>query len=65
MITRSDLSNAMKAIELCRINSGGKWGVKGQIKCPKCGGELNYSIASTNGHIWGKCLTKDCLEWMM
>lgn len=29
-----------------------------KIKCPCCeSGELGYSVASINGHIWGKCST--------
>lgn len=35
------------------------------IECPKCKGDLRYSIAKLNGHIWGKCETEGCLQWMM
>lgn len=38
---------------------------RGKIKCPKCGGELHYSRAKTNGHVWGQCTTEGCLSWMM
>lgn len=38
-------------------------GTVGQIKCPKCGGILQWSRASTNQHIWGKCKTENCLMW--
>ena len=38
---------------------------RGEIECPACKGKLHYSIASYNGHIWGKCETEKCLEWMM
>ena len=37
---------------------------RGKIPCPKCQGELNYTRASLNGHVWGKCKTEDCLSWM-
>jgi hypothetical protein len=37
----------------------------GQIECPVCKtGTLGFSVASYNGHIWGKCSTKDCVAWM-
>lgn len=35
---------------------------KGKIKCTSCGGILNYTRASINGHIWAKC--KCGLGWM-
>lgn len=41
-----------------------KEGASGVITCPKCGGELRYSIAPRNNHIWGQCQTDDCLSWM-
>lgn len=37
----------------------------GIIDCPKCGCKLAYTIAKINGHIWGSCSTKGCLQWMM
>ena len=39
--------------------------VNSEIVCPKCKGRLWYSISGYNGHVWGKCNTKDCLVWMM
>ena len=36
----------------------------GKITCPECGGNLHYTKASSNGHIWGKCQTEGCLAWM-
>lgn len=37
----------------------------GSIKCPSCdAGEVRYSIAECNGHVWGQCSTKGCLSWM-
>lgn len=38
---------------------------RGSIICPECGGKLNYSRAKSNGHVWGKCETPNCLSWMM
>lgn len=39
-------------------------GGTGAVKCPNCGGEIAYSVASFNGHIWGKCSTVGCVAWM-
>jgi transcriptional regulator with XRE-family HTH domain len=39
-------------------------GGAGEIECPVCKGRLRYSCASTNGHVWGACLTKGCARWM-
>ena len=46
-------------------NEPGNKGARGIVICPKCNGELMYTVASINGHIWGKCKTKDCISWMM
>ena len=32
--------------------------------CPVCAGRLHLSHASLNGHVHGKCETKDCVSWM-
>jgi hypothetical protein len=40
-------------------------GGRGCITCPVCEkGQLHYSVASYNGHMWGKCSTDDCVAWM-
>lgn len=40
-------------------------GGAGSVPCPVCaGGTLHYTVASVNGHMWGKCSTKDCMSWM-
>lgn len=52
------------AVERCRGDAAGKRGVRGTVECPACKGKLNYSVASSNGHLWGGCETKDCLRWM-
>jgi hypothetical protein len=36
---------------------------KGSIKCPRCGGNLNYIRNKVNGHVQGQCLTEGCLSW--
>jgi hypothetical protein len=41
--------------------------IYGNIKCPKCGGNLEYFVSSLNGHIHGKCENseeKGCLGWI-
>ena len=37
---------------------------RGKITCPCCGGDLHYTRASSNRHVWGKCKTEGCLQWM-
>lgn len=40
-------------------------GGKDSLPCPSgCGGTVHYSVASLNGHIWGKCTTEGCVSWM-
>lgn len=39
-------------------------GVEGTVECPKCQGKLQYSRSEYNGHIWAKCDTKECLQWI-
>lgn len=34
------------------------------IKCPACGGNLQLSQSSYNGHVHGKCWTVGCVSWM-
>ncbi|MFW9871898.1 MAG: hypothetical protein ACFFG0_02270 [Candidatus Thorarchaeota archaeon] len=54
------ISNAIvKAFEFIKINKE----MSGKIICPLCGKELTYQKHS-NGHIWGKCETKNCLNWV-
>lgn len=37
----------------------------GVVPCPVCKtGELNYTVASYNGHMWGRCTTPKCVSWM-
>ncbi len=39
-------------------------GGRGMITCPICKSILNYSVAGLNGHIWGACSTRGCVQWM-
>lgn len=35
------------------------------VTCPVCKtGVLSYTVAAYNGHMWGRCSTKDCVSWM-
>lgn len=53
-----------QAMKRCRDHAAGKRGVNGVVECPQCKGKLHYSIAGSNGHLWGNCETADCLSWM-
>ena len=47
------------------IRKGLKRGTeKGFMECPYCKGMLRFTVSSYNGHIWGKCETPDCLDWI-
>jgi len=40
-------------------------GGTGQVKCPACdAGQINYSVAYVNGHMWACCTTDGCVMWM-
>jgi len=43
-------------------HKGEDW--QGVENCPACKGRLHLSISAYNGHVWGRCETKDCLAWM-
>jgi len=56
-----EIDYIIKAISECKKEEK----AQGQIKCPKCGGILNYTCAiDYNGHVHGKCETENCLQWM-
>ena len=42
----------------------GKTGGAETVTCPKCGGRLSMTCSFYNGHVWGKCATDKCLDWM-
>lgn len=37
---------------------------KGHIECPSCKGKLHFTRAKSNGHVWAKCETKDCISFI-
>lgn len=60
---RAEFEHIMTARRLvveATANAGGA----GHVTCPKCGGRLGYSQAASNGHVWAKCETLNCLGWM-
>lgn len=55
---------ARKAIADAMEEIGAKCG-EGEIDCPACkSGRIHYSVSSYNGHVWAKCSTKDCVNFM-
>jgi len=52
---------AMAAIQ---AHVGKQRGIRGEIECPICKGQLRFSVANVNGHIHAACSTKDCVRFM-
>lgn len=52
-----------EAIQSAAVKAGKRRNIREVIPCPCCRGSLTFSVSS-NGHIWGKCATEGCLEWM-
>lgn len=46
------------------LKATNKRGTSGICKCPRCGGDCRWSIASTNGHMHVACLTDGCVRFM-
>lgn len=46
------------------IKKQNNWGGSGKDKCPLCGGVINWSISSFNGHVRLKCETDGCTNIM-
>lgn len=38
--------------------------MSGVIECPVCHGALSFTIAASNGHVWGSCATDGCVRWV-
>lgn len=57
--TKNSFNNIIKALMLIKNLPGNK----GKIICPACNGNLHWTKASINGHVWGKCETENCLSW--
>ena len=64
------IQKLLLAVEHCKQNAkalGLKIGNGGAatVDCPVCmTGTIHYTVASCNGHMWGKCTTKGCVAWM-
>jgi hypothetical protein len=56
---------ALKAARAAANQNGHKRGSGGvgTLKCPVCNGVLHYSVAGSNGHLWGSCETEGCVRW--
>ncbi len=39
-------------------------GTSGTVACPVCGGKINYSFASCNGHLLAECEQPGCFAIM-
>ena len=39
-------------------------GTEGTTECPLCAAPFHFAIASSNGHLWGRCETEHCLHVM-
>jgi ssDNA-binding Zn-finger/Zn-ribbon topoisomerase 1 len=64
--TKDSVAMLGKAIKAIRADAADRKRSQGVVVCPKCGGELGYSISGYNGHIHGRCnTTRGCLAWMM
>lgn len=61
-----DTLKAVRAAQEDADKHGFKKGKGGNatIVCPICKGNLAYSVASINGHLWGTCQTEGCVQWM-
>lgn len=60
----------VKAFRVAHDDAKQKGIIKGKggqssVKCPCCpDGFIDYSVASSNGHMWAKCSTKECVRWI-
>lgn len=61
---RKPIEQMLTALAAVKAATHGERGVSGSIACPICGGQLRYSVARSNGHIWGACVTPDCVRWI-
>lgn len=65
--TREDIRTGavFEALQSCYADAAGKDRPhRGAIRCPCCGGTLDYLAKSTApGTIWGTCRTRDCISW--
>jgi len=53
--------NLEASVEIMKLKP--KPGTNGQIKCPKCGGTIDW-VMHQNSHVWAKCQTDNCLGWI-
>ena len=67
---KEDLTKSLKGITVAHKDAKEKGIVKGvggssSCPCPVCNkGTIKYSVASSNGHMHGRCTTEGCICWM-
>lgn len=60
---RDRLEKALNAVRPLRKIYKGQ-DASGILACPICNGNLHWRIAAYNGHMWGRCETLDCINWI-
>lgn len=61
-----DVASVMESIHSYRKKVKAETGddaVDGCVDCPACGNQVHYQVHK-NGHVWGKCLTDNCVSFM-
>ena len=62
-LARTRLKLALAAVRPLRKQYKGQ-SANGTVSCPICSGNLDWGISAYNGHMWGRCETLDCVNWM-
>lgn len=57
------VTRTLEALAAAKRHANKRRCIRETIPCPVCKGDLVYSVAS-NGHMWGKCRTEGCVEWI-
>lgn len=60
---RDRLKKALDAVRPLRKVYKGQ-DASGVISCPICNGKLHWRIVAYRGHMWGRCETPDCVNWI-
>jgi len=61
---RAEARNAVGYIEKARSAIIATGLDAGTLSCPKCGGDLDFTVSPCNGHVHAMCRTSRCLAWM-
>lgn len=57
------LQVVLPAIKKIKVDYKGQ-NTSGTIQCPVCKGQLHWVHHAINGHVYGRCDTRDCVHWM-